>query len=115
MNTYRVYVLDTTAELAPVVHICYVRTEKYSGQGGAWDVAGAIVRRDDKAKNLNLYADKECKEEYGDWSGDVKVVKIVDIKPRNVKLDKQALQDLIADPDVSDEDKLKALAGLLGK
>lgn len=114
MNTYRVYVLDTTAALAPVVHIAYVRTDKYSGQGGAWDIAGAIVRRDEKAKKLNLYADPGCTEEYGDWAGDVKVVKIVDIRPRNVKLDKKALQELIADPNTPDDEKLKALADLLG-
>ena len=44
----------------------------------------------------------------------VKCAKIVDIRPRNVKVDKTALKALLADPKASDADKLKAMAALLG-
>ena len=110
MNTYRIYVLDTKAALEPVVHVCYIRTaDKYKG---AWEGGRAALAGKEKAPTL--WSDPECTVPAGVGHGDhVVVAKIVDIKPRNVKLDKTALQAILDDPAVSAEDKLVAMQAML--
>lgn len=110
MNTYRVYVLNTTVALAPTVHVVYVSTEKYDG---AWKTARGVVRADEAYKAKALFLDPELKEKAPAFASDCSVVKIDDIRPRNVKLDKTALQAIIADPKATPDEKLKALTTLL--
>lgn len=110
MNTYRVYVLDTKQADEPKVHVVYVKSEKYDG---AWKGArAALAGKENAAK---LFADKEGKEPSKVGHGDhVTVAKIDDIRPRNVKVDKAALQAILNDPKASAEDKLKAMQASLG-
>lgn len=106
MNTYRVYVLNTTQELAPVARVAYVRSDKYAG---AWQTARAALNGDPKAIMFNDAAAAEK----ATFQKDCVVAKIVDIKPRNVKLDKAAIQAILADPKAKPEDKLLALQALV--
>lgn len=111
MNTYRVYVLNTTNALEPIVHVVHVQAEKY---GPAWEAARGVLGDTDKGKGKALFNDAECKEKFLLKGEDFVVAKIVDIRPRNVKIDKTALKALLADPKASDADKLAAMAKLLG-
>ena len=107
MNTYRVYALDTTVALEPTVIIAYVRAEKY---GPAWELARAVLAG--KVKPA-LYADAEATKLAAFPKGCV-VAKIVDIRPRNVKLDVVALKAVLADPKATDAEKLEAARALVG-
>ena len=110
MNTYRAYVLDTTIALEPIVHVVYLRADKY---GPAWQGANHALSGGDKA--TDLFTEADCKVLAKIKPGDhVKCAKIDDIRPRNVKVDKTALKALLADPKASDADKLAAMAKLLG-
>lgn len=110
MNTYRAYVLDTTIALEPNVLIVYLRADKY---GPAWQGANHALNGGDHA--VDLFTAPDCKVLAKIAPGpNVKCVKIDDIRPRNVKIDKTALKALLADPKASDADKLKAMAALLG-
>ena len=111
MNTYRVYVLDVTQALEPKVHIVYIQAEKY---GPAWEASRGVLGNTDKGKGKTLFNEAECKTKFTLKGEDFKVSKIVDIRPRNVKVDKTALKALLADPKASDADKLAAMAKLLG-
>lgn len=112
MNTYRVYVLDVSTALAPVAHVCYLRADKY---GPAWQGARAALNADKAATAPKLFTDPECSQRATIKPGDhVTCVRIDDIRPRNVKLDKKALEALISDPATSDTDKLAAVKALLG-
>lgn len=110
MNTYRVYVLDTKIATAPVVHVAHIRTDgKYKG---AWEGARAACSGKDKAPLL--YSDAACTETATFGHGDdITVAKIVDIKPRNVKLDKTAMQAILNDPEATAEAKLEAMQLML--
>lgn len=115
MNTYRVYGLNTAVALSPVVAIAYIQAEKY---GDAWRLARAALSNqvpEGATKVPVLYADPECKVVSDIGHGKhVGVAKIDDIRPRNVKLDKTALQSILDDPNASAEDKLAALQAQLG-
>jgi len=107
MNTYRVYVLSTTNPLAPLVAIAYVQGEKYRD---AWmNARGAL---NGKVKNAKLFNEPEAKTEVK-FEPDSVVAKIDDIRPRNVKLDKAKLQEILKDPKASAEDKLAAMTAML--
>lgn len=112
MNTYRMYALDATNALEPAVHITYLRAEKYAN---AWSGSRAALDADKAGKAVKLYADPECTVPATIKPGErVTCVRIDDIRPRNVKLDKAALQAILADAKASDADKLEAMKALLG-
>lgn len=109
MNTYRVYILNTAQALAPAVTIAYVQAEKY---GPAW--SGARGALNGKAGSPKLFLDQECKgPTFGEKGDHVVVAKIDDLKPRNVKLDKKALEAIINDPKAKPEDKVAAMQAML--
>lgn len=110
MNTYRVYVLNTTVALQPAVHVAYVQAPKY---GDAWS-AKTGARRALIDGTVKLFADPDCKVPAKVGHGDAyTVAKIEDIKQRNKKLDKAALQAILDDPKASDTDKLKAMKEMI--
>jgi hypothetical protein len=102
-----VYVLDTSEALTPVTDVCYVQADKY---GPAWQIARAALRLEAGAQ---LFTDPECKKHYAPVKDSV-VAKIDDIRARNVKLDKKALEAVLANAEASDEEKLAAVKALLG-
>lgn len=109
MRTYRAYILNTVKPLEPEVTIVYLQAEKY---GPAWQGTRATLNAE--KNGCKLFLDADCKgEQFKQTGDDVTVVKIVDMKPRNVKLDKQALQDLINDPNASAEAKIEAMQAML--
>lgn len=109
MNTYRVYALNTTNATQPTVHVLYIQADKY---GPAWQGARAALNGKDKAPTLfdDPQATTKSKIGHGDH---LTVAKIDDIRPRNVKLDKAKLQEIINDPKASADDKLAALKATL--
>lgn len=108
-NTYRVYVLDTTVAEAPKVHVTFIQAPIYKD---AWQGARHALSGGAKAKPL--FSDKECKVKSPlAPNAEYNVAKIDDIRPRNVKLDKAALQELLADPKATAEEKLAAMTKLL--
>lgn len=107
MNTYRVYTLNVAAPLAPVVQTVYVRGEKYKD---AWEYARATLNGD-TAKTSVMFQDEPCSTKAVFVKGET-VAKIVELKKRNVKLDKEAIKAILADPNAKAEDKLKALQEL---
>lgn len=110
MNTYRVYALNTASALEPVVHIAHIRAEKY---GPAWEGARAALNGAKDAPTL--FVDPECKVPAKLGHGDhIVCAKVVDLRPRNVKLDKTALQAVLADPASTPEQKLAAVTALVG-
>ena len=112
MNTYRVYALDTSVALEPIVHVVYVRADKY---GPAWKGARALLRGETAEGVKEFFTDAEAKVKANISHGDhLTVAKIDDIKPRNVKLDKKALQAIIDDETKPAEERLAAMKALLG-
>lgn len=120
MSTYRVYVLDTTKPLEPITHVAYVSEDKYDG---AWKSARAIlsgskpgeVQAKTGHKVSGLFGDDSLKTPINFKVGDhTTVAAIMDIKPRNTKLDKVKIQEMLADKATSDADKVKLLAQLIG-
>lgn len=110
MNTYRVYVLDTTVALQPKVTVNYVQAPKY---GDAWS-AKTGARRALIDGQVKMFDDPECKVQSKIGHGDhFTVAKIEDIKQRNKKLDKVALQEILNDPKASDTDKLAAMKAMI--
>lgn len=109
MNTYRVYVLDTTLAEKPVIHVNYIQADKY---GPAWQGARAALNGKEKAPSLfnDPAATVKSKLGHGDQ---LTVAKIDDIRPRNVKLDKAKLNEILADPKATAEDKLAAMKAML--
>lgn len=114
MNTYRVYVLNCTVALEPAVLVGYVQAAKYADAWNAKTGARAALI-EGVAGAPKLYADAECKTPLKHGKGDNwTVAKIADMKARNKKLDKAALQAILDDPKVSDADKLKAMKEMVG-
>lgn len=105
MNTYRVYVLDTTAAEAPVVHTCFVKADKY---GPAWQTARAALNG---VAGKVISTDVEGKLPFKRHGDELVVAKIDDIRPRNVKLDKAALQAAMSEGTPAEQ--LAKLAALL--
>lgn len=112
MNTYRVYVLDTREPLAPNVSIAYVRGEKY---GDAWKASNAILNGE-AAKDVRLFSDPECKVHASAIGTGAawKTAKVEDMKPRNTKLDKAKLTEILNDPKATNQAKLAAIQALAG-
>lgn len=110
MNTYRVYLLSTQRPLEPVAVVAFVRGAKYAD---AWQVARGVARNDEKYAKQALFTDADCTKKLS-VPADSVVAKIDDIRPRNVKLDRKALEALIADPNTSADDKVAAMKQLLG-
>lgn len=115
LNTYRVYAFDYRDALNPVTTIVYVRAPKY---GPAWKVAGKLLAGETPSPLdgiASFYDDPECTKTVVLPTGDgVKVAAISDMKPRNVKLDAKSLQSILADPNMSDEDKVAMAVAQLG-
>lgn len=109
MNTYKVFVLDTRVSPA-IVHEAFINVEKYKD---AWEGARGFLS--DGEKKRQLFADKDLKTkvEYKAHK-ELTVAKIVDMKAKNVKLDKAQLQAIIDDPEVPAEEKIEAMKELLG-
>ncbi len=107
MNTYRVYVLETTIASSPVAHVAFVKSEKYAD---AWRNARAALNRSDE--RATLYNDADCKSR-ATFAKNCVVAKIDDIKPRNKKIDKIALTAIINDPKSTPEQKIAALTQIV--
>ena len=112
MNTYRVYLLDTTVALSPVVHTVYIQAEKY---GPAWAQSRAVASRKQEPNTPTFTLDAEGKQPFviPGRAGDVVIAKISDMTVRNVKLDKTALQAILDDPKATADEKLAAMQGFL--
>lgn len=96
MNTYRGYVLDTSASEPENarLHVVYVRADKYGGQGGAWQLINASLNGE--AGAITLFSDSECKVDAKLGHGrHLKCAKLEDIKPRNVKVDKAKIAEIL--------------------
>lgn len=110
MNTYRVYIIDVAQPEAPAVLMKFVQSEKYNT---AWPLARAILGGKEEAKEKFLYDDAECKKAWKPKSTDsLTVAKLLDCTPRNRKLDKATLADILADSSLSEADKLKKITAL---
>jgi hypothetical protein len=108
MNTYRVYVLDTTDATAPLVHVAFIAADKY---GPAWQGARAALNGTKGAPSL--FSDVERSTRFTSHGDAFTVAKIDDIRPRNVKIDKAALAALLTgEGDAAT--KIAAMAAALG-
>lgn len=111
MKTYRMYALDITNALEPTVHIVYVQAAKYDL---VWKGARAALDTDRQKEALPLFATPECKDRAALRPSDnITCVRIDELKARNVKLDKAALQAVLDDEEASPEEKLEAMKALL--
>lgn len=117
MSTYRVYVLNTTNAVKPTVEVAYISADKY---GPAWGAARSLLNdgkpHKDSPAIKQMFAEPELKTAIpAAWKGDnFTVAKIVDIKPRNVKVDKAKLQELVNSSEGTAEQRLAALKLALG-
>lgn len=110
MNTYRVFVLDASNVEAPKALVAFVRGEKYAD---AWKNArGALARKE--GKSFVLHADAEGKGPAKIFVQGATVARIDDIRPRNVKLDKAKLQEILASKSSTPEEKLAAMQAMIG-
>lgn len=113
MNSYRVFLLDTTNVAQPTASVAFIKAPKYKD---AWERARLALNDADEAKKQGaVYTDDEKGEKV--WkrpanAKDLTVAKIVECKQRNVKLDKAALQAIINDPKKTDAEKLEAMKQL---
>jgi len=109
MNTYRVFVLDASNVEAPKALVAFVRGEKYAD---AWKNArGALARKE--GKSFVLHTDAEGKT-VAKFAEGATVARIDDIRPRNVKLDKSKLQEILASKSSTPEEKLAAMQAMIG-
>ena len=111
MNTYRIYILSTAAVESPTVEMVYVQATKY---GDAWTGARAILAKKEEAKDRNFFSDAGCTKKWAlpKVTDDLTVVKALDCTPRNKKLDKATLADILADTTLSAEDRLAKITAL---
>lgn len=110
MNTYRVYLIDVAQPEAPQVLMKFVQSEKYNT---AWPLARAVLAGKEDAKGKFLYDDAECKKAWKPKSTDsLTVAKLLDCTPRNKKLDKATLADILADTTLTEADKLAKITAL---
>lgn len=110
MNTYRIYLLDTTNVESPTVSIAYFQATKYND---AWTGSRAVVAKKEEAAGRHLFQDPGCTETISLGSTDnLTVAKILDCTPRNKKLDKATLADILADSSLSQKAKLEKIAAL---
>lgn len=105
MATYRAYVLDVTAPLAPVTHVTYVQGEKYAN---AWQNGRAALDAGKRGKAATLYSDADCKIPFKLYGDAFTFVRADDMRQRNVKIDVAALRAVLVDPKTSDAEKLNA-------
>lgn len=112
MNTYRVYLLDTSVALEPKARVVYVRADKY---GPAWESARALCRGEEKNGVKHFFEDQAGEVIATITAGDdLNVAKIDNLKKRNVKLDKAALQAIIDSDEATAEEKVEAMKALIG-
>lgn len=108
MNTYRIYLLDTTNVESPVVSSAFFQATKYND---AWTGARAVLSG--KITDRFLFAEADCKTKIKIAKADPRtVVKILDCTPRNKKLDKATLADILADESLNDAQRLEKIAAL---
>lgn len=110
MNTYRVYLIDVANPEAPTVEMKFIQAPKY---GIAWTASRAILAGKEEAKGSFLYDDAECKKASKFKSTDsLTVAKVLDCTPRNKKLDKATLADILADTSLNDGERLAKIKAL---
>jgi hypothetical protein len=110
MNTYRVYLLDTTVVDKPAVSMAYFQATKYND---AWSGSRAVLAGKSEAEGRHLFEDASCTKALQlDSVENLTVAKILDCTPRNKKLDKATLADILADPKLSQKAKLEKIAAL---
>lgn len=112
MNTYRVYLIGVANPEAPTVESLYVQSEKYNT---AWPLARAILAGKEDAKGKSLFVDAGCTKPWKapkEGVDHLSVAKLLDCTPRNRKLDKATLADILADASLSEADKLKKITAL---
>lgn len=111
-TTYRAYVLEVTKPLAPVIHVAYLRGEK---NGDAWIKGRAWLDTERRAKmQPPMFSDEACKTPFALHGEAFTLVKTSDMTTRNAKLDRTALQSIANDATRSAEDRLKAMAAIIG-
>lgn len=114
LNSYRGYVLVRNAAdpHKPQLIVGYVRAPKY---GDAWTLGRAIASGDEtKAKGAKLFADPEGKKAL-DIPAGATFVACDNMRKRNQKLDRAALQAIIDDPNTSPEKKIEAMQAMIGQ
>lgn len=109
INTYRGYVLvrNTADPHKPTTVVGYIRAPKY---GDAWKAGRAIAGG--KPEAGSMFADQECKRKL-ELPKDAVFVACDDLRVRNVKLDRKALEAIINDPKATAEDKVKAMSAMV--
>lgn len=116
MSTYRVYVLNTSKPEAPTIAVAYVSADKY---GPAWAASRSLLNdgkpHKDAPQAKTLFSDAAMTTDAKIGHGDhLTVAKIVDIKPRNVKMDKAALTAALDEKGLTPEQQLAKLRALIG-
>lgn len=112
MNTYRVYLIGVANPEAPTVEQVFIQAEKY---GIAWTGSRAILASKEEAKGKSLFLDAGCTKPWKapkEGVDHLAVAKVLDCTPRNRKLDKATLADILADASLSEADKLMKIAAL---
>lgn len=111
MNTYRIILLDTGNLDALKTETVFIQATKYQD---AWQASRAILAGDEKAKDRKLFVDAGCTKAWKRPTNvnDLSVVKVFDCTPRNKKLDKATLADILADASLNDAERIKKIAEL---
>lgn len=112
MNTYRIYLIGTANPEAPTVEQVFLQAEKY---GIAWTTSRAILAAKEDAKGKSLFLDAGCTKAWKapkEGVDHLTVAKVLDCTPRNKKLDKATLADILADTSLSDADRIAKITAL---
>lgn len=115
MNTYRAFFLvrNPANPEQPSTVVAYVQGEKYDD---AWKGGRKAVKGEEYlGKKAQAFVASDAKVPYPFKDAtNTTLVGVDDIKVKKVKLDQAQLKALIADPKTSAEDKVKAMAAMVG-
>lgn len=111
MNTYRVIILNTANLDDLKTETVFFQASKYND---AWTGSRAVLAGKEEVADRHFFIDADNKKA---WkrpkdTNDLTVVKIFDCTPRNKKLDKATLADILADTNLTQEQKLEKISAL---
>lgn len=111
MNKYRVYIMNTSDVAAPVAYVAFLTAPTYRD---AWQIARGVLRGDTDYAKHSFTEDAEGKIPVKFPSNGSNVAQIHDAKPRNVKLDKAALAEMLQSGGEDASETLAKMAAMLG-
>jgi hypothetical protein len=111
MNKYRVYIMNTSDVMAPVAYGAFLTAPTYRD---AWQIARGVLRGDAKYAKHTFTEDAEGNEPVKFPSDASNIAQIHDAKPRNVKLDKAALAEMLQSGGDDASETLAKMAAMLG-